>query len=100
MTESTPEPVRRPVQIYRNLLRLYPRRNREEYGPWMSQVFRDVCLQAYWQDGSWGVVNVWLGTIPDIGESVGQEHYDELRRSIMKWQNQKSTVWRVIGLTP
>lgn len=92
MAESTPETVNRSVQVYGSLLKLYPRRHREEYGPWMTQVFRDVCLQAYRQDGSWGVFNVWLGTIPDIGESAGQEHYDELRRSIMNWQSQKATI--------
>lgn len=74
------DPVRQAEQLYRHLLRLYPNAHRQEYGVWMAQNFKDICLAAYRQHGPRGITRVWLKTIPDLTFSVVQEHEHEFRR--------------------
>jgi uncharacterized protein involved in exopolysaccharide biosynthesis len=53
-------------KLYERLLAAYPRPHREEYGGAMMQLFRDQCRDA-WADGqTWGLVALWLRTLPDL----------------------------------
>jgi len=85
-----PNPVLKAEKIYRNLLRLYPKNYRQEFGTWMVQVFRDVCRDAYRLNGRHGITRVWLKTLPDLTVSVLQEYEDEVRRWFVNKSNSNS----------
>jgi hypothetical protein len=53
-------------RAYRALLIVYPADYRREYGPWMAQMFRDVCRDAYQQQGAAGIVLWWCTTLFDL----------------------------------
>ncbi len=80
MPTPLPEAVLRSERIYRGLLRFYPKSHRQEFGAWMTQVFRDLCRQAYHTEGYRGLMKVWLRTFPDLAWSAIQEHEYEMRR--------------------
>lgn len=82
--KDLPAPVLRAARLYQRLLSLYPKNHRQEFGEWMAQVFRDVCLSAYHTDGQRGISQVWLRTIPDLTRTVMQEHNYEIKRWLMK----------------
>jgi hypothetical protein len=54
------------VRIYRALFMLYPAEYREEYAPHMAQLFRDMCRDAYAQEGIPGMVMWWAATFFDL----------------------------------
>ncbi len=54
------------VRVYQRLLAAYPAKYRREYGPWMAQLFRDQCWDAYAADGSVGLIKLWFRTLPDL----------------------------------
>jgi hypothetical protein len=60
-------------QVYRALLILYPAAYRQEYGPLMAQVFRDVCRERYGQDGLAGMALWWCATLLDLTVTVIEE---------------------------
>jgi hypothetical protein len=88
MPALLPAAVLRSEKLYRRLLGLYPRNHRGEFGPWMAQVFRDQCRQAYAQAGLRGLLKVWLRTFPDLAASVVQEHEYEVRRWMVNHDSQ------------
>jgi hypothetical protein len=88
--ELNPNPILKAEKIYRNLLRLYPKNYRQEFGTWMVQVFRDVCRDAYRLNGRHGITRVWLKTLPDLTVSVLQEYEDEVRRWFVNKSNSNS----------
>src|ERR1035437_9253605 len=53
-------------KIYGRLLLAYPKAHREEYGPAMTQLFRDECRDAWNESQSWGVAKLWLRVLPDL----------------------------------
>jgi len=90
MPALLPKAVQRSENLYRRILRLYPQSHRQEFGPWMVQVFRDVCRQAYSSDGPGGLTKVWIKTLPDLASSVVSEHEYELRRWLMNMDKNKT----------
>lgn len=73
--------VMRSVRWYERLLYLYPSPYRLEYGPWMAQLFRDQCKEAYEDTGWVGLIRTWLRVLPDLGVTVFQEHVAKLKPS-------------------
>jgi hypothetical protein len=61
-------------KIYAALLILYPQEHRAEFGEPMRQVFRDQCRTAYEQRGRFGILLLWLRTLPDLGYTALLEH--------------------------
>jgi hypothetical protein len=53
-------------RLYRALLVLYPRDFLREFGPQMTQVFRDACRQAHDERGAAGILSLWVLTIGDL----------------------------------
>lgn len=53
-------------RIYERLLLAYPKSHREEYGPAMSQLFRDQCRDAWNESQNWGVMKLWLRVLPEL----------------------------------
>jgi serine/threonine protein kinase len=78
--EHVPRTLAWSEQVYRALLLLYPAAHRRAYGPWMVQLFRDLCRDALDMDGALGLVKLWFRTVPDIAATAVQEYLD-IRRS-------------------
>ena len=66
-------------KAFQRLLRIYPRAHRREYGPAMSQLFQDQCRDAWSTSRSWGLVKLWLLTLPDLFKTCLLEHLANLR---------------------
>lgn len=62
------------VRVYQLLLKAYPAKFRQEYGPDMTQVFQDCCLRATRQGGRNGLVRLWMFTLIDFIRSVFEQH--------------------------
>ena len=62
------------VRVYRALLRAYPSRFQQEYGPHMLQVFRDCCVKASHQGRTNGMARLWAITLVDFLRSVFEQH--------------------------
>jgi hypothetical protein len=62
------------ARVYQVLLIAYPTKFRQEYGPHMSQVFRDCCLRVFEQGGAIGLLKLWATTLLDFVQSVISEH--------------------------
>jgi capsular polysaccharide biosynthesis protein len=56
-------------RLYERLLVAYPKSHREEYGPAMSQLFRDQCRDAWHEARHWGLIRLWLRVLPDLIQS-------------------------------
>ena len=69
-----PKLVSLSLGIYRLLLYVYPSGFRREYGPHMTQVFRDCCLRAFGNDGPSGMLSLWATVSLDLVQSVLSEH--------------------------
>jgi hypothetical protein len=67
----------KPEQIYRILLKAYPRRYRERYSDAMQQCFRDQLREA---DTTSGRLLLWLRIAADLMLSVPLEHLEGHRR--------------------
>ena len=53
-------------KIYAWLLRAYPPTHREEYGPAMAQLFRDLCQDVWSESRGWGMAKLWLRVLLDL----------------------------------
>jgi len=84
-------PVRFSVGVYRLLLAAYPKAFRDEYGPHMVQVFQDLSIRAYRQNGSDGILRLWAITLFDLFKSVVEEHLQK------ETNMNKSTFIRISG---
>jgi hypothetical protein len=61
-------------KIYAVLLSLYPKEHRDDYATPMQQVFNEQCRNAYEQKGRFGILLLWLRTLPDLGYTALLEH--------------------------
>ena len=84
-------PVSFSVTVYRLLLAFYPRDFRDEYGPHMVQVFQDMSLRAYRQNGPDGILRLWVITLFDLLKSAVEEHLQK------ETNMNKSTFIRISG---
>jgi hypothetical protein len=62
------------TELHRPLLCLYPPQFHAEYGPKMTQVFRDCCLRSFHQAGAVGMVTLWVLTLFDLARSAIEQH--------------------------
>jgi hypothetical protein len=66
-------------RLFHLLLFAYPREFRHEYGPQMTQLFRD-CYQDQKNQRATGLWVLWLHTVSDLFVSAPREHLERLRR--------------------
>lgn len=74
--KTAPQPSRLLIlseSVYRTLLVLYPADFRQQYGRHMTQVFRDVCRDAYRQGGAEALVYWWAAALFDLLQTVISE---------------------------
>jgi hypothetical protein len=62
------------VRMYQLLLKAYPAKFQQEYGPHMVQVFQDCCLRTVRQGGRRGLFMLWALTFLDFIRSVFEQH--------------------------
>lgn len=73
MAES-PRCVKRSVQVYRTLIRLYPASFRAEFGDEMVHVFRNLATDAWQQRQRAGLMLVWLRVVADLVRTAPKQH--------------------------
>jgi hypothetical protein len=66
-------------RLFHLLLFAYPREFRHEYGPQMTQLFRD-CYRDQTNQSATGLWVLWLHTVSDLFVSAPREHLERLRR--------------------
>jgi hypothetical protein len=67
-------------RVYRLLLKAYPLEFRREYGPHMTQVFRD-CRRAELRSGNrLGHVILWVRTVLDLIQTVLKEQFESIEK--------------------
>jgi len=66
----------RHVRAYAALLRLYPRRFRDEYRREMVVLFAQQLMDARSSDGNVGVVRLWLRSLVDLIATAPGEHLE------------------------
>ena len=71
--------ILRSERIYQWLLAIYPAAFRREYGPSMTQLFRDQCREAYGREQVWGLCKTWLSVGRDLGKSAFAEHISTMK---------------------
>ena len=64
-------------QLYRRLLRAYPRKYRQGFSEEMAQVFRELCREIYDQEGLAGFLELWLTTLFDLIKTAIEERSRE-----------------------
>jgi len=70
--------------FYKLLLNFYPAEHREDYGPWMMQLFQDMCRDARRDEGHWGIVKVMVRMVFDTTKNAAIEHLDKKGLNLMK----------------
>ncbi|MCH7662726.1 MAG: hypothetical protein IH859_02525 [Chloroflexi bacterium] len=72
------------VNLYKRLLRAYPRTFRQEYGAHMLQFFRDQRKRSIELSGYFGLASFWLGIVSDALKTIPKEHLSEWRNDMGK----------------
>ncbi len=87
-------------RLYGGLLRLYPRDFEEEFGAPMQQLFMDQCRCAARENGTRGMVFLWLRTISDLFVSLIREHFTPSRASagLLEAVPNKPLPWKGVAL--
>lgn len=87
-------------RIYSQLVRLYPKRFREEYATEMARLFGEQCRDAR-ERGFAGIAALWLRTIHDLAFSLIREHIESKghmsARSILDFCGRKLTFGRLFA---
>jgi hypothetical protein len=78
---ASPRIIALSENVYRKLLRVFPRDHRRDYSHLMAQLFRDQCRDAYRERRSLGLIRLWLRTLPDLGKNSLLEQLE--RKQIM-----------------
>jgi hypothetical protein len=99
MASSHPRSIRISLTVYRLLLLLYPPSHRRQYGPLMRQLFRDLCRDAFAQNGTFGLARLWLRTLPDLAESVAAACLEAIAEVLMTLNRSVAPVsWGYVAL--
>ncbi len=89
--------VERSCRLFEQLLVIYPRTHREEYGPAILQLFRDQCRDAWVNGKSRGLIGFWLHAFADLLKTSFLEHLSNLnrRKSMLKYFRPQFTPFSV-----
>jgi hypothetical protein len=68
-------------RAYRSLLRVYPRKLRNEYGDEMAHCFRDLCREELEDRGGPGLAALWAHTLPELLYTALKERSNMLARN-------------------
>lgn len=79
------------IKLFKFMLRAYPPAFRLEYGPEMTQLFRD-CYRDIQTDGSIAALAFWRRTIVDVIRTAPLERWEALERRCETMKNLKTDV--------
>lgn len=96
--EARGEEFRLSQVIYERLLLAYPPRHRAEYGAAMAQLFRDQCRDAWDESRNWGLLKLWLRTLPDLASTSILERLAALKER--KTMSEKLANLSTLGVVP
>lgn len=74
MTPNTPRSLILSTRLYQALLAVYPSEFRQAYGGPMLQVFRDCTLKTLRENGTAGLLPLWIRMILDTVQTALDEH--------------------------
>jgi len=87
------------ISVYRFLLHVYPPSHQQAYGPLMHQLFRDLCQDAYTKNGYFGLVRLWVQTLPDLVASLTAAYLEATEEVLMIFNHRVSPVaWGKVAL--
>lgn len=84
-------------RVYRFLLLAYPAQFRREYGPLMTQVFRDSYRFERRRDKKFSLLQLWLQTFLDLLQTVPQQHLENLGKEKSFMNNLRRDALAVVG---
>ena len=85
----------RSERVYRVLLLAYPGEFRKECGAQMVQAFGDLCREEKRRGGAYGLVRVWVRTVPDLASTAVAERSRAMRD---KWMFILAPLALILGL--
>lgn len=78
-------------RVFTQLLALYPREYRQEYGPLMAQLFKDCSREAASQGGAAALLELWVTSLLDVFKTALEAHLKEF------WHMDKEKTIRTAG---
>ena len=75
------------LDLYKRCLQLFPESHQREYGPLMSQLFRDQLHKIQKQNHPFLFVRLWVRTLADVAINSVCEHVYERRQTLMETKN-------------
>jgi hypothetical protein len=87
-------------RIYAMLARLYPAEHRARYAASMNQLFTDQCREEVQKHGAWGLLGIWLRTLPDFLLTIIMEHGHaaNLRTELIDPDPSRQLPWKAVAL--
>ncbi|HEU4479469.1 MAG TPA: hypothetical protein VFR80_13200 [Pyrinomonadaceae bacterium] len=86
-----------PARIYGFLLMAYPAQFRREYGPHMTQVFRDCYREQRRLGSRFALLRLWCRTLIDLMQSAPTEHIDNFGKENFIMNNLRRDAVAVLG---
>lgn len=86
-----------PARIYSFLLRAYPAQFRREYGPQMTQVFRDCYREQLRLGRHSALLRLWLQTLVDLMQTAPTEHIENFGKENIIMNNLRRDAVAVLG---
>ena len=86
-----------PTRIYGYLLMAYPAQFRREYGPHMTQVFRDCYRQQRRLGSQFALLRLWCQMLIDLMQSAPTEHIDNFGKESFIMNNLRRDAVAVLG---
>ncbi len=86
-----------PARIYGYLLMAYPAQFRREYGPHMTQVFRDCYRQQRRLGSQFALLRLWCQMLIDLMQTAPTEHIDNFGKENFIMNNLRRDAVAVLG---
>ncbi|MCW5878183.1 MAG: hypothetical protein KIS80_04880 [Anaerolineales bacterium] len=83
--------------VFAHLLRLYPRKYRQEYGPHMAQLFKDCSREAASQGRITALLKLWITTLLDIFNTALEERIKEVWNMTREQSHRRASLLLLAG---
>ena len=87
-------------RVYRVLLLAYPREFRRDRGAEMTQVFGDLCREEKRRGGAFGLMRVWVRTVPDLVATAFSERIRANDKEVMMQDRRLAFIGLLLLLAP
>lgn len=86
-----------PARIYGFLLMAYPAQFRREYGPQMTQVFRDCYREQRRLGTQFAVSRLWVQVLVDLLQTAPTEHFENFGKESLAMNNLRRDALALFG---